>query len=616
MTAPDPALVAHVTAAVEQRGARRNGIELRTRCVEPARHAHGDAHPSLRWHPDRGVWRCAVCGLGGGAIDLARRLGVELPPRAVADTRETTWTVRDAAGRPVAVHVRLDAPGQPKRYVWRRPDGRTGLGGLRAADLPLYGGERLAALDPATPVVVTEGERACDALTARGIGAVGTVTGASGTPSDDVLRVLVGRAVVLWPDADPPGRTHMARIAARLAAHGCAVRWCDPWPDASDGRDAADYAGATEELRAALDAAPAWGPAAEAAPPVGVLLVEVQAEPVDWLWPGKLARGKLAILEGRPDEGKTTVALDLAARVSTGAAMPGEPTRREPAGVVVVTAEDGLADTVRPRLEAAGADCARIVAPRVDEVLSLDPAGLAWLREACKRVNARLVILDPLVALMPGAVDAHRDQDVRRMLRPLRAFAEESGVAVLAIRHLRKAAAASPKDAGGGSVGIGAAARVVMLAAPDPDDAERRVLARVKGNLAAAWPALAYRLVPAGASVRVDWLGASPHTAEALLAAATETDEPGALDTAVALVRELLAGGAVPSTDLDRAARASGIAGRTLERARARLGVRAEKVGTRWLVRLPREVRHIPPRDGDGALGGLGGLEPVEVFRP
>lgn len=522
MTTPSPDLLAAVTAAIEARGCRREGTELRMRCPDPA---HEDVHPSARWHPERGVWRCDACGLGGGAVDLAARLGVPLPARDDAGQRgrrEMRWTIRDAAGTPVAVHVRVDEPRGAKRYVWQQPDGSAGLGGRPASTLPLYSGERLAA-QPGARVVVAEGERATDALTRRSVLAVGTVTGASGTPDADVLRVLAGGDVVLWPDADDVGRAHMARIAERLVAVGVTPRWVTV-PGTADGDDAADYGGTDAELGALLDGAPAWQLADTdaARERVGILLADVAPEPVAWLWGGRLARGKLTLLEGRPDEGKTTVALDLAARVTTGAPMPGEATRRAPAGVVVVTAEDGLGDTIRPRLDAAGADLTRVLAPTPDEVVSLDEAGLAWLRRACARVDAALVVLDPLVALMPGAVDAHRDQDVRRMLRPLRALAEDCRVAILAVRHLRKAAAPTAKDAGGGSVGIGAAARIVMLAAPDPGDPDRRVLARTKGNLAPPWPSRAYRLVPAeGGSVRVEWLDESPHSADALLSAVT-----------------------------------------------------------------------------------------------
>lgn len=340
---------------------------------------------------------------------------------------------------------------------------------------------------------------------------------------------------------------------------------------------------------------------------VGVTLDHVEPEPVTWEWEGKLALGKIHLIEGRPDEGKTTLALDLAARETTGAPMPSSGTaRREPAGVVVVTAEDGIADTIRPRLDAAGADVSRVLAPTADEIVSLDEAGLDWLRRACRRVDARLIVLDPLVALMPGAINYKDDQHVRLMLRPLRALAEECDVAVLGIRHLRKSAAISPKDAGGGSVGIGAAARVVMLAAPDPDDPDRRILARVKGNLAPPWPSLSYRLVPAGGSVKVEWLGTSTHTAETLLAPPVEQAETGALADACSVVQELLADGPMTSNDLSMAAKARGVSTKTLERARASLNVKPFKAGNTWHVRLPGdEDRQDPPTGEHGDVGDV-----------
>src|SRR5439155_15409349 len=136
-----------------------------------------------------------VCATGGGYLDLARRLGIELPGRNGTGERERIWRLRDAAGTVVAEHVRRDTAAG-KRMWWRRPGGRRGLGGLRTQDLPLYGCERLAGGDSGL-VVVVEGERATDALTARAILAVGTVTGAGGTPSAAMLGVLRGRDVVL-----------------------------------------------------------------------------------------------------------------------------------------------------------------------------------------------------------------------------------------------------------------------------------------------------------------------------------------------------------------------------------------------------------------------------------
>jgi hypothetical protein len=245
--------------------------------------------------------------------------------------------------------------------------------------------------------------------------------------------------------------------------------------------------------------------------------------------------------------------------------------------VVVLTAEDGLADTIRPRLEAVGADLTRIVSERLDALPTLDDAGLAHIRALIARVDAALVVLDPLMAFVPDALDTHKDHHSRRLLRKLASLAEETGATVLVLRHLRKGATGNPKHAGGGSIGFTAAARVVLLAAPDPSDESRKVLAREKGNLAPPFPALGYRLVAAGNTVRIDWLGETTHTAAALLAVPFDEDERAASDEAAAWLRDFLADGPRLTNDVLRAAREAGIAERTLRRVKRRVSVQAEK---------------------------------------
>jgi hypothetical protein len=592
-------LKARVTQAVEDRGGiRRKGSSWWTfPCPNGSEHKHGDRRPSAGWDADRGVWKCFGCSLRGGTKDLAERLGIALPPQR--DPRETCrWEIRDTGGRVHAHHIRLEPgrDGKSKDCVWERPDGRKGLGGTKTCDLPLYGAHTLARLAPGATVVVTEGEPACDALAAHGILAVGTVTGAWTIPSDDVLRVLVGYDVVCWPDADAPGRRHMERLAARLRALGATVRWSEPWPDATDGRDAADFTGTTGELRALIGAAACESTAAptESAALPGVLLADVVPEAVLWLWHPRLPRGKVVLLEGDPDEGKSSIALDLAARISAGAPMPFETVGRPAAGVVVLSAEDGLADTIQPRLEAAGADLSRIVSERLEALPTLDDAGIAHIRALIARVEAVLVVLDPLMAFVPDAVDTHKDHHSRRLLRKLAALAEETGATVLVLRHLRKGSGHRPKDAGGGSVAYTAAARVVLLAATDPGDETRKVLARVKGNLAAPFPALAYRLPAPDGVVRVEWLGETAHTAAELLQEPDDEEERGALEEAEAWLRDFLAAGARPPTDVIRAGKRAGHAERTLWRAKRRARVVSEKeTGTltgSWFWKLPGDA--------------------------
>jgi hypothetical protein len=357
----------------------------------------------------------------------------------------------------------------------------------------------------------------------------------------------------------------------------------------------------------------AWEPPPEADPEpeeeLGTLLSTVTPERVRWLWPGRIPAGKLTILDGDPGLGKSVATMDLAARVSAGLGLP-DGAACEPAGVVILNAEDGLADTVLPRLVAAGGDPARVLAlTGVPDESGLGerppalPVDLPRLRAAIRRVGAALVVVDPLMAYLGGEVNAHRDQDVRRALHPLAHLAGETGAAVLVVRHLTKMAGGSPIHRGGGSIGIIGAARSGLLVARDPDDPERRVLASTKCNLARLPPALAYRLEPHAetAALRVAWCGESPHTAESLLAAPRDDEERGALAEAVEVLRCLLAGGPVAAAEVQASARRAGVADVTLRRAKSALGVRSLRSGfaaeASWYWQLPPEADSAPARE-------------------
>jgi hypothetical protein len=261
---------------------------------------------------------------------------------------------------------------------------------------------------------------------------------------------------------------------------------------------------------------------------VGTLLSEVKPESVEWLWPGRLPKGKLSLIEGDPGTGKSTLTIDLAARVSVGGELP-DGMGCEAAGVVLVSAEDGPADTIRPRLDAAGADPSKVLALGLvsdaeghERLLSL-PSDVPLLERGIERVGAGLVVIDPLVAFLPKNVDANKDQDVRRALAPLAGLAERTGAAVVAVRHLNKASGGNALYRGGGSIGIVGAARSALLVAKDPQDDARRVLAPQKSNLSQPAPSLAFSLEnTANGAVRVAWRGESPLGESELLAAPME----------------------------------------------------------------------------------------------
>lgn len=355
-----------------------------------------------------------------------------------------------------------------------------------------------------------------------------------------------------------------------------------------------------------------------------VRLSDVAPAAVEWLWPGRIPFGRLTVLDGDPGTGKSALTNDLAARVSTGRAMPdGAGGLVRPYGVVILTAEDGLADTVRPRIDAAGGDPSQVVAIAYVRDREEDGAScrrLPTVRDvqaieaAIRAVDAVLVIIDPLMAYL-GTTDAHRDSEVRGALAGLADLAERTGVAVLVVRHLRKAGASNPVYAGGGSIGIIGAARSGLLLAPDPDapESDRRVLACTKSNLARRPPSLALELVQREGVLTLRWLGESSHGASALLER-VEAEERTVRDDAAIMLREELADGPRPVRDLQHIARELGTTWRTVRRAADALGIERRKLGIRggWEWSLPSvqdgvpfgaEARRKAPRDNGSSEG-------------
>ncbi len=559
------------------------------------------------------------------------------------------FELRDASGQLVAVHVREDLPGGAKRFRWEQPDGRPGLDGVPVSELPLYGIEHLDGLG--ARVVIVEGEKAAEALWSADIAAVATVTGAASAPGRGPLGELSGRHVALWPDADAVGRRHMATLAERLTGIAASVSIVALPEDVPSGWDAADAVAQGRDLAAILAAAepaapqPATGRVTDRSAPTSepevivTRLSSVVALPLDWLWPGYIPAGMLTILDGDPGLGKTLVTLDLAARVTRGWPMPGvgvgahhdagdaqhhgrdhqDDVLHEARGAVLLSAEDDLARTIRPRLDAAGADVDRIAVVTLRErdgttrepLISADD--LVAVEQAIREVGAALLVVDPLVAYLPDAVNTNRDHDVRRSLALLADLAERTGAAVVAVRHLRKAGADNPLYRGGGSIGIIGAARAGLLVARDPEDpsGDRRVIAATKSNLGPLPASLAFtvEVEPSCSHPHVAWQGESAYRAAELLATAADRDELSAHAEAADFLRGLLADGPVPSTEVYAAAAVAGIATHTLERAKKDLGVRSVRPDgfTRpwsWALSAPyiARERRTSPRMNDGEV--------------
>lgn len=241
----------------------RSGNELHVLCT-----FHNDTHPSMDINVNSGLFICRACGASGDPVCFLARARGLAEDEAIAELRQAlglngggsarkivgtkAYDIRDAAGKLVATHERRDYSNGSKDFSWKR-DGKYGLGGLPSADIPLYGSHLLAEADSDLSVILTEGEKAADALISREVIAVGTATGASGTPGTHALEVLQGRRVDLWPDFDEAGRQHMARIESALAGVASEVRWLTWGEKPKD--DAADFfarGGTVEQLDSLL----------------------------------------------------------------------------------------------------------------------------------------------------------------------------------------------------------------------------------------------------------------------------------------------------------------------------------------------------------------------------
>ena len=309
---------------------------------------------------------------------------------------------------------------------------------------------------------------------------------------------------------------------------------------------------------------------------------DVEIEQVEWLWEGFIPVGKLTMLHGDPGKGKTMAMLNLIAAFTTGRALldpPGSPQIREPINVIYQTAEDGLADTVKPRLVAAGADCSRIsVIDEGERMLSMTDERLIW---AIRETEAGLVVLDPIQAYLGENVDMHRANEVRPRLKRLGDMAAENRCGMVLVGHLNKKDTAKPEYRGLGSMDFTAAARSVILCAEAPRERDVRVLASTKCSLTYPPDPVAFRL---SKDKGFEWEGAYDITAEELLQN-TRTKGQKTVEAKEFLAAELPEPGEyIPSAELLERAKEKKIAEKTLRNAMKDLGITSHKESDRWFT--------------------------------
>ena len=303
-----------------------------------------------------------------------------------------------------------------------------------------------------------------------------------------------------------------------------------------------------------------------------IKMSEVQSQEIEWLWYPFIPYGKLTIVQGDPGDGKTTLILNIAAKLSKGEGLDDDMKLTEPMNIIYQTAEDGLADTVKPRLEMAGADCERIVViDESDKSLSMADERL---EEAIIQTGARMLILDPIQAYLGGGMDMNRANEARDMTKRLGALAEKYKCAIILIGHMNKASGSKSTYRGLGSIDIQATARSVLLVARLRDKPNIRIMAHDKSSLAPAGDAIGFEMTEDNGMVRI---GPYDITIDELLSG-NEGRGKKKLDIAENFIKEYFGTNKViPSNEIMMEAAKRSIKRNTLLSAKKKLGITSDK---------------------------------------
>lgn len=326
---------------------------------------------------------------------------------------------------------------------------------------------------------------------------------------------------------------------------------------------------------------------------VTVPLSSIETEQVSWLWEPYIPLRKLTMVEGDPEAGKTFLMLQVAASITRGYRLPdqeghvGKPDPTRTGNVLYLTAEDGLADTIRPRAEQLGADLDRLfVVPSPDLFpMDMQPFSLArphLLSAAIEEREARLVILDPITAFLGAEMDMHRANEVRPVMTTLVTMATQRSCAMVALRHWTKAPGGKARYRGQGNVDFTAAARSVLSVGESPEDERLRVMAQAKNSVSTRGTSMLFQITNTG----LQWAGTSTLTADELSAAQPKKHHHQRQD-AMKWLKDYLRDGPQPADMVIHAAEAVGIPERTLKRAKEHLHVLSLKDEKVWFWRLP-----------------------------
>jgi putative DNA primase/helicase len=504
-------------------------------------HTRGDRSPSLSIGQGDDGRVLVHCHAGCETTAILAAVGLTLADLFVASNGNGST---NGKAHIVATYDYLTATGDlayhvhryhPKDFRQQAPDGS-----WRTRDIPrvLYHlPEVLAAVGGGQAVAVTEGEKDADLINHLGT-AFGVATcnpGGAGKWKPEYTEMLTGATrVAVIADNDEPGRAHAATVASSLVGKVGDLRVFLP----TVGKDVGEHLQAHKSLvdlqRVEEEEWRTWTTKGLAVVERRLLVVTdttVERRKVGWAWEGWLPLRKLIALDGDPDQGKSTMVVDLAARISSDADMP-DGSLGLHGDVLLLSGEDDIDDTTGWRLDAAGANRDRVhhVQATLDERGEAPvtiPQDVDLLEEEIERHHVVLVVIDVLAEYLDSAVNTNSDHQVRRALLKLRQVASRTGCAIIFLRHLKKDATDKAIYRGGGSIGIIGAARAGWIVAAHPENPETRVLVSSKMNLATRPTPLGFRLLPHALypCAYVDWQGQVNISADQLLSPSKSTQQ-------------------------------------------------------------------------------------------
>ena len=561
-------------------------------------------------------------------IKLAAKTVTE-PQRKAGYVSTGLYLYKEQDGTILFVRLRMDHPNGDK---WIRPLSRNSTGDWTQLKEPIFNDGKSIynlhsiAKEPDKPVFIVEGEKCADALNKLGL--LATTSGGASSAKDANWQVLEGREVWIWPDNDDAGKQYAREVKVKLTTLNATIKQidinliklpikgdCYDWLTQFKALNGCD-AVADDVLDLVLQCEHLEAPTSDYLE-VGHMMplygnyhatVSLQCaknitpEPIRWLWNGWLAKGKLHIFAGAAGTGKTTIAIALAATISIGGRFPDGSIC--PIGSVLIwSGEDSPADTLVPRLMAAGADLSKVhfVGDTTDnhELRGFDPATdmQPLLIKAATITDLALLIVDPIVNAVAG--DSHKNGEVRRALQPVVDFGEKLDCAVLGITHFSKGGQGKdPLERVTGSLAFGALARIVLATAKIVDgENTKRIVCRAKSNIGIDSGGFEYDLhqkeVEAGIfSSYASWGNAIDGSARDLLAEPDKREQgengSSALDDAKDFLLELLADGELSQKQIEADAKGASHSWRTVQRAKKALNICSSKskLDKYWYWRL------------------------------